>query len=146
MDKVKLVGHYVYVDCRKNGSAFYVGKGSGSRFYTELRPNKHWMAIALKEKGYQRYLIKDELTEEQAFRLEKKLIKKYGRENLCNATDGGDGAVGIKRTAEHKRKNAEFLTSLNKSRIGKPISDKVKKAVVESNRRRKGERRNKCVV
>jgi hypothetical protein len=158
----KLIGHYVYVDVRRNGQVFYVGKGFGKRFYTALRPNKHWMAIAIKEKGYTRRIVKQGLTEFEAFELERKLIKKYGRKQLVNATDGGDGALGIVRTSEHKRKNAEHLIALNKSRTGKKFSAQHKQNIsaslkgravselmiqklIERNKARTGERRTKCV-
>ena len=52
--------------------------------------------------GYEVHIWRDELTELQAFEIEKERISFYGRNNLCNYTNGGDGASGAKRTEAQK--------------------------------------------
>lgn len=93
---------YVYFHRRNDtGSVFYVGKGSGRRAYWKNQRNKHWHHVVDKH-GYTVEIIKDNLTEDESFDLERNMIIQYGKENLCNYTDGGDGASGAIRTEEQK--------------------------------------------
>ena len=65
---------YVYVHIRKdNNTVFYVGKGTKNRAYDLDRGNFH--NGVCKEHGCRVEIIKDNLTESQAFRLESKMIK-----------------------------------------------------------------------
>lgn len=80
--------YYVYEYLREDGSPYYVGKGSGFRAYSK-RPYRP------KDKSRIR-IIKDNLTEKDAFNLEITLIKQYGRQDLGtgilkNKTIGGEG-------------------------------------------------------
>jgi len=93
---------YVYVHKRNDtGSVFYVGKGSGRRAFWKNGRNKHWHSIVDKH-GYSVEIISSDMTEDDAFILEKSTIQKYGRKNLCNYTDGGDGSSGSVRTEAQK--------------------------------------------
>jgi len=112
---------YVYLDSRKTGSfnygefhfdyePFYVGKGKKDQWsshlklaeikiYKSYRLNKIRKIQSL---GLEPIIIKykDNLSEEAAFDLEKKLIKAIGRLDLghgplTNLTDGGEGVSGI---------------------------------------------------
>ena len=90
--------YYVYQYTRTDGTPYYIGKGTGFRAYSKrtYRP--------LDKKRIQ-ILVKD-LSEQEAFLLEKKLIKKYGRQDigtgtLKNKTDGGEG--GSKSPATRKK-------------------------------------------
>lgn len=96
---------YVYVLCRPDGRPFYVGKGSGTRYLDhegEARIGhkchkcntirKIWQAG-----GQVVYLTKlTTESEQEAYDEEKRLIALYGRKNLTNATDGGEGQSGRK--------------------------------------------------
>ena len=125
---------YVYVHRRKtDGSVFYVGKGSGDRAWNQWARSKYWRNIVAKH-GYTVEIVQDGMQEWWAFELERDLIAYYGRETLCNLTDGGDGASGIKRTfsAEHRAKIAakakgrkaspEKRLKMSESRKGKKLS------------------------
>jgi hypothetical protein len=77
----------------------YFGKGSGNRIVETLRPGKannyknNWLRA--NPQAYAE-VIADQLSEAQAFALEKKLICEARAKglNLVNATDGGEGVSG----------------------------------------------------
>lgn len=91
---------YVYIHRKaSDGKVFYVGKGKYRRAFWKNGRNKHWHAVVNKH-GYDVSFIAQSLTEEEAFQIERETIAYYGRANLCNYTNGGDGASGAKRSAE----------------------------------------------
>jgi len=95
---------YVYVHRKATtGQIFYVGKGHGDRLKWTHSRSKFWNSI-VKKHGFTYEVIADNLQEWYAFEIEKEIILFYGRENLCNLTDGGDGPSGAKRTEETKKK------------------------------------------
>ena len=88
---------YVYQYLRVDGSPYYIGKGSGDRAWKkwgkkDVKPPKDTSRIVI---------VEDNLSEEAAFALERKLIAEYGRKDLGtgklqNKTDGGEGSSGHK--------------------------------------------------
>ena len=101
--------YYVYLHTRNDtGEVFYVGKGQGRRAWWKNGRNRHWHFVAEKH-GYEVHIWLDELTELQAFEIEKERISFYGRNNLCNYTNGGDGASGAKRTEAQKLHMSEKM-------------------------------------
>lgn len=105
------------------GHIFYIGKGHGNRAYSKQR-SKYWHNKANKH-GYTVEIIASNLTERQAFDIERELIAFYGREKLVNLTDGGEGASGAKLT----EKQIEAL----KRRKGSKLSEETKKKLREAN-------------
>ena len=100
--------YYVYEHIRlDNMTCFYVGKGRGRRSNT-LKRNKHHDRIS-KKYGHAVVIVADNLTENEAFELERNLIEEYvfeygygidiyGYRNeeddtyLTNSTFGGEGS------------------------------------------------------
>ena len=94
----------------ETNEVFYVGKGSGNRVSSGKR-NKFCEDMK-KTHNWAYRIVKDNLTEQQAFSLEKELIKKYRETTtyrLTNVTDGGEGASGLKCTDERKAKLSKIF-------------------------------------
>lgn len=122
--------YYVYIHIRPdNNTTFYVGKGKGYRYIDPRRNNLHEKIVEkLKENGMDFYttVIKDKLTEKEAFELEEKMIDFYmyelgygidviglrgsieeGFPYLTNFTLGGEGSSGAVNSNETRRKKSE---------------------------------------
>jgi len=96
---------YELIDPRNN-KVFYVGKGKDKRMYSHYFAAKSGKDLINTKLGNKlKKLIKENLkpiykkvletnNEQEAFNKEVELIAKYGRENLCNLTDGGEGVSG----------------------------------------------------
>ena len=113
--------YYVYVHKRKaTGIIFYVGKGAngknGQRAASYKNRNNWWKHIVNKDGGFDFEIIKDNLTEQQAFSYESDLISEIGLDNLSNITKGGRGGdtltnhpdldkIGKKISEHHKNSN-----------------------------------------
>jgi hypothetical protein len=112
--------YYVYQYIRKDGTPYYIGKGSGRRAYVSQR------TIPRPTNINRIQIVAQHLSEPEAFLLESKLIAIYGRVDLGNGilhnkTDGGDGGhnvvnkiawnKGKKQTPEHNQKISLALKS-----------------------------------
>ena len=116
---------YTYAYLREDKTPYYIGKGSWRRIYENKgrpcgRPKDISRVIFLKQN----------LTEEEAFRHEIYMIAVFGRKDLgtgilYNRTDGGDGSSGAIVSDETKRK----LSEVNK---GKILSEETRKKMSES--------------
>ena len=92
----------VYRHRRKdNNNIFYIGIGNEKRAYSKNGRNKYWNNIVNKTDYIVEILAKD-LSWEDACELEVFLISQYGRENLTNLTDGGDGNVNPDKETRYK--------------------------------------------
>lgn len=126
--------YYVYMHrSLTDGKVFYVGKGCGNRANKKTGRNKHWRNIVNKY-GYTIELYATGLQEWYALELEIQLIAYYGRENLCNYTDGGEGTSGASHNEKTKsilshiarNRTEEHRKKLSLSRIGKKSSFETK--------------------
>lgn len=83
------------------GRVFYVGRGRGKRITeTGSKRSKFWTRTVQKHGGFIAEKVYENLSHDRANELEKMLISAYGRENLCNLTDGGEGMSGGTHTTE----------------------------------------------
>jgi hypothetical protein len=119
---------YTYAYLREDGSPYYIGKGRGNRAYDK----RHSIGLPSKSRIL---ILKNNLTEEQAFGHEKYMIAIFGRKDLGtgilrNKTDGGEGSSNIIRTKEH-------LNSLLNGRLNytftEDVKNKISKTLKEKN-------------
>jgi group I intron endonuclease len=142
-------GKYVYGEILLSYQPFYVGKGKGRRAwrhscYIGKHHNPHKDRIIQKlldiGKSPTVVIIKDTLSEERAFTLEKKIICLIGRFNLgegplTNVTEGGEGISGYVWDTEQRSKiTGEARSGKNNPFFGKNHSEETKKLMHEIHR------------
>ena len=118
--------YYTYAYLREDKTPYYIGKGKEDRIYSKQKNIK-----PPKDKSRILYL-KQNLTEEEAFKHEIYMIDVFGRKDLGtgilhNRTDGGEGSSGCIPSEETKRK----LSEVNK---GKIVSEETRKKISETSK------------
>ena len=94
--------YYTYAYLREDKTPYYIGKGTGKRIYStnkRIKPPKDKSRIIY---------LKQNLTEEEAFKREVYMIDVFGRKDLgtgilVNMTNGGEGASGWVPSEENKK-------------------------------------------
>ena len=119
---------------------FYVGIGSQKRrAYSTYKRSKFWHNIVEKT-DYEVVILEENVSVEEAYQMEKDLIKFYGRRDLglgtlVNMTDGGDGRFGSTASEETRRKMSESHIGVNDWSKGikrpKELVDQISKKVRE---------------
>ena len=122
---------YALIDPRTE-QPFYIGKGKGRRceahscdYMLARNTLKSAKIKSLQSLGLEySIVISDNLSEEDAFAIERMLVNDYGRVDigtgiLTNHTDGGEGSSGSMHTKEAKSK-------ISKSMTGRSVSDENK--------------------
>ena len=122
--------YYIYSYLREDLSPYYIGKGKDQRAYSkgrnEVRPPRDKSRVQI---------IKTNLTEQEAFELEKLYILMFGRIDnetgiLRNRTDGGDGPSGRVDSEETRRKKSIALTG---RKVSKETGERISKALKAKN-------------
>jgi len=112
--------YYTYAYLREDGTPYYIGKGKGNRAYAKHRRKKN-LSVPSKERIL---ILKQNLTEDEAFKHEIYMINVFGRKDLGtgilrNLTNGGDGASGIipwNTGKKLSKKHCEKLSAVGKGR------------------------------
>jgi hypothetical protein len=106
--------YYIYSYLREDNSPYYIGKGKEGRAFTkgckEIKPPKDKTKIKI---------IKENLTEQDAFDLEILYILMFGRKDLDtgilrNKTDGGDGTSGYIVLPEERKRRSERMKGVKR--------------------------------
>ena len=136
--------YYTYAYLREDRTPYYIGKGKGNRAYRRrykgIKPPKDKSRILI---------LKQNLTEEEAFRHEVYMIAVFGRKDLGtgilhNRTDGGEGMSGWVPSEEWRIKQSQRTFSKETRRkisesnkgdkhylYGKTLSKETKRKISE---------------
>lgn len=123
--------YVVYRHLKLNGEIFYIGMGDPKRPYNRSGRSVYWHNIVNKH-GRIVEILAENLSCEEAYILEIKLVAFYGRRDLnkgtlVNLTDGGEGSNKSKRSEEAKEKT-RITRSLWSEERKKEVSEKLSKA------------------
>jgi hypothetical protein len=117
--------YYTYAYLREDRTPYYIGKGKGNRAYirrkTDIKPPKDKSRIII---------LKQNLTEQDAFKHEVYMIAVFGRKDLGtgilhNKTNGGEGPSGAVRNDETRKKVSE-------AKKGSPLSKETREKMSEA--------------
>lgn len=127
--------YYTYAYLREDRTPYYIGKGKCNRIYDKrkiIKPPKDKSRIIF---------LKQNLTEEEAFKHEIYMIAVFGRKDLGtgilhNRTDGGEGSSGIVTSQDTRKKlsniwkgrkhTEETKKKMSENRKGKLLSEETK--------------------
>lgn len=126
---VKPSDEYVYIHLKAtDGQPFYVGKGTNKRAFSRDR-NKFWRRRASKH-GVIVVICQDGLSMDDAHLLEMWLIAKLRHEghDLCNLTDGGEGATGYITSEETKAKQSAIKKGIPRGPCPPEVREKISKS------------------
>lgn len=138
-----LFNYYTYAYLREDRTPYYIGKGKGGRLYEKAKGEVR------KPTDKSRIIfLKQNLTEEEAFKHEKYMIAVFGRKDLGtgilrNRTDGGDGTSGRVISEKEREIHRKIGKSTYERRVG--IHSRSKEQMTESGRRggKKAAQKNK---
>lgn len=123
--------YYVYAYLRKDGTPYYIGKGSGARAWTKGKSEVG------KPTSDRIIIIEKNLTRTGSLAIERRLIRWYGRIDLGsgilrNQTDGGDGGTGNKRGSKLPLEIRLKISQSKKGKSNGPMSEESKRKLSDS--------------
>jgi hypothetical protein len=133
------IGFYVYAYVRSDDTPYYIGKGHNQRAW------KHTKNDVIKTPADHNNIIilETRLTSLGAAAIERRMIRWYGRKDLCtgilrNRTDGGEGVLGAIRTAK-------WNSNIGKANLGKKRTLEIgaRHSIVMTGRKQSDETRKK---
>jgi hypothetical protein len=125
---------YTYAYLREDRTPYYIGKGKGRRLYDKGKGEVG------KPKDKSRIIyLKQNLTEEEAFRHEIYMIAVFGRIDLGtgilrNLTGGGDGSSGYIHNEEALKKISDAMKDKSAHNKGKSPSEETKRKLSEAHK------------
>jgi len=126
----------VYRHTHDDGTVFYIGIGKKlKRAYTKDRRSPIWK-YAVNKYGLNVEILHDNVSWEDACKIEQDLIKQYGRKafgegTLVNLTEGGDGQLGLKASEETKAKMSKSHMGLNTWSKGRTMSEEQRQKMYD---------------
>ena len=128
--------YYTYAYLREDGTPYYIGKGKGNRAY--IRRQRRVKPPSNKNRII---ILKQNLTEEEAFKHEIYMISVFGRKDLGtgilhNMTNGGDGTSGRVISEEEREKMRQREVG-NKRNLGRKTSEETKLKISKANKGKK---------
>ena len=138
--------YYTYAYLREDRTPYYIGKGKGNRVY-----RRRYKGINPPKDKSRIIFLKQNLTEEEAFRHEIYMISVFGRKDLGtgilhNRTNGGEGSSGVVRSDEYIRKLSVRTKGKNNPNYGKIASEETRRKISEGTKNPSEEKRKKMSV
>lgn len=132
----------IYAFCRKDGTFYYIGKGTDRRPYSKRK-----RGINPPSDKTRILILHSNLDEQTAFDYERKLILFYGRKDLGtgllrNMTDGGEGMSGWIPGESWRKKKSESMKGENNPFYGKKHTQETKNLISRKNKGRCSGKRN----
>ena len=126
--------YYTYAYLREDKSPYYIGKGCGRRLYDKSRNG-----VKPPQDKSKVIFLKQNLTEEEAFKHEIYMIAIFGRKDLgtgilLNMTDGGEGKSGWIPSKKWRENKSNSMLGENNPFFGKSHSAKTKQKISDKNR------------